>query len=107
MTRRKKRSNAAKRGASDHFSGFKLAFLDSRAASYQQSIDSNFVGEFYNRVTRDFIAKYGEDKPFYNDPDEDSPDPNDNFIDDIDEGSLLKEEVDEKAAVYIKLWTVS
>ena len=30
--------------------GFKLAFLISKAASYQQGMNSNLVSEFYNKV---------------------------------------------------------
>jgi hypothetical protein len=59
MVRGRKQGIATKIGAPDHFSGFKLAFLVSKAASYQQCMDSKTVPEFYNKVTKDFISKYG------------------------------------------------
>jgi hypothetical protein len=72
----------AKRGAPDHFRGFKRQFLESRAIIYQQALDSkgNKTSEFYDKVTRDFILKYGDTKPFEAEPEEDPPIPLDNAV---------------------------
>jgi len=104
MAKRKKRAqgNDSKRGAPEHFSGFKLDFLVSRVASYLQCIDSKSVSEFYDKVTRDFIMKYGHKEPFNRNPDEDLPDP----VKDPQE-PLSKEKAEENSAIFIKLRTVS
>jgi hypothetical protein len=90
---------AGKLGAPDHFLGFKLAFLVSKAALYQQCMDSNSIAKFYNKVTIDFIAKYGWDKPFNKEPAKDPPDPEDGTIDGSAQEPLSKEEVAEYAAM--------
>ena len=108
MAKRKKekQGDIAKCGAPNHFSGFKLAFLVSQAASYQQCMDSNAIGEFYDKVTRDFIAKYRQEEPFNDNPDKD---PDVNLCTEIDDPQepLSKEETEEKAAAFMKLRTVS
>lgn len=98
-----------KHGAPDHFTGLKLAFLSSRVVSYQQCLDSKSVGEFYNKVTRDFILKYGQDEPFYDNPDEDPPDPDNNMDGNIKDPQkpLSKETAEENAATFIRLRTVN
>ena len=114
MTKHKRQllTHIAKCGALDHFLGFKLAFLVFRAASYQQGMDLNSVSEFYDKVTRDFIVKYEEEEPFYNNPDKDPSDP-DNSQDldgtgDEDKGELLsKKEAERKAMVFFRLRTMS
>ena len=105
-------THIAKHGALDHFSGFKLASVVSRAASYQQGMDSTSVSEFYDKVTKDFIVKYREEEPFYNNPDKDPLDPDNSWdldgAGDKDEGELLSEkEAERKAMVFSRLHTVS
>jgi hypothetical protein len=104
--KKKKKDDIAKRGAPNHFSGFKLAFLDSQVASYQQCTVLNVVGKFYDKVTRHFIAKFGQDEPFNDNPEED---PDNNLWGEVDDPQepLSKEEMEEKAAAFMKLWTVS
>lgn len=106
MVKYKKGMQTTKRGAPDHFSGFKLAFLTSKVSSYQQCMDSNSVGEFYNKVTREFIAKYGQEEPFYENPDEDPPDL-DILTGDVDGPPLSNEEAEGNAGVFVRLRTVS
>lgn len=50
-----------KRGRREHLTGVKRDFVDSRASAYTEALDSNKVGEFYNFITREFIAKFGDD----------------------------------------------
>jgi hypothetical protein len=111
MVRGRKQGIATKIGAPDHFSGFKLAFLVSKAASYQQCMDSKTVPEFYNKVTKDFISKYGGDEPFNKEPAEDPPDPEgrDGIVGDHDRAqeALSKEEAAKNAVIFTKLRTVS
>jgi hypothetical protein len=87
--------------------GFKLAFLISKATSYQQAIDSNAIPEFYNKVTVDFLAKYGGDEPFSKEPAKDPPNPEDGIIDDPVQKPLSKEKAAENTAIFTKLRTVS
>jgi hypothetical protein len=66
-------------------------------------------GEFYNKVTRDFIAKFGMEDDVSKDPAEDPPNPWDNqseVDDDLDE-PLTKEEADKRSEYFQKLHTVS
>jgi len=102
--KKKKDSTTVKKGAPDHFTGYKMAFLTSQATSYQNALDSRTVAAFYNKVTRDFIAKFGENEPFNKEPDEDPPDPDDMDID--EDNPLTKEEAEASAALYVKLRTV-
>jgi hypothetical protein len=102
-----KRAKKGKLGAPDHFSGFKLAFLVSKAPLYQPSMDSKDVASFYDKVTREFLAKYGHEEPFNAEPAEDPPDPEDNPEYDPDEEPQSKEEADAKAVIFAKLRTVS
>ena len=93
-------------------SGFKLAFLISKAASYQQGMNSNLVSEFYNKVTSDFIVKYGKEEPFYNNPNKDPLDPDNsrnlNGTGNEDKGEiLLEKQAERKAVVFFRLHTVS
>ena len=86
--------------------GFKLAFLTSRMGLYQQSQDSKTVTTFYNKVTLDFIKKYGEDEPFHKELAEDPPDPED-IEEDEDDPPPSKEEAEASAVIFTKLRTVS
>ena len=108
---KKKQGKARKLGAPDHFTGFKLAFLTSKASLYQQSMDSKTVSAFYDKVTRDFVAKYGLEDPFNKEPAEDPPDPEDDpGNDDPDDPANTPpsaEEADAKAELFTKLRTVS
>jgi hypothetical protein len=103
-TKKAKGSKAAKLGAPDHFTGFKLAFLTSRAAMYQQCLDSHTVAGFYDKVTLDFVAKYGQDEPFNKELAEDPPDPEDGIGEgDHDDEPLSKEDADANALLFTKL----
>jgi hypothetical protein len=102
---RSKKANG-KLGTPDHFLGFKLAFLISKAALYQQAIDTKAIAEFYNKVTKDFIAKYGREDPFNKEPAEDPPDPVDFLEGNVDgnaQAPLLNEEAEEYSAIFTKL----
>lgn len=72
-----KKKTGGKVGRREHFTGYKRAFLDARSASYLQALDSRKQGEFYDQITRDFIAKYGDDLDASKDVVEDLPDPED------------------------------
>ena len=104
---KKKNGQARKRGAPDHFTGFKLAFLIAREDAYQHASDSKTVTAFYNKVTADFVAKFGQEEPFNKEPAEDPPDPEDLCDDDELDDGQLKEEADENAKLFAKLRTVS
>jgi len=96
----------SKLGAPDHFSGFKLDFLVARAGLYQQSLDSNPPTAFYDKVTLDFIAKYGEEQPFNKPLDKDAPDPEIFDVGDDEDDSRhtpSKEEAAESVALFTKL----
>jgi hypothetical protein len=93
-----------KLGAPEHFTGFKLDFLAARAEAYQQALDSKTTMAFYNKVTLDFVAKYGQEEPFCKEFAEDPPNLEDSFE---DEGIVLsKEEAAERAVLFTKVWTV-
>jgi hypothetical protein len=109
MTKGKKKQPGRKIGAREHFQGFKKNFLDTQAVSYQVSLDSRKTGEFYDKVTRDFIAKFGVEDDVTKDPAEDPPNPWDNPGDsdnELDE-PLTKEEADKRSENFQKLRTVS
>jgi len=110
MGKRKSRGDGtgSKKGAPEHFTGFKLTFLASRATAYQLALDSKTVATFYDKVTLDFIAKYGEDEPFNKEFAEDPPDPEDMDVDgeDIDQVPPTKEEAVASAMLFAKLHTV-
>ena len=77
-TKKNQVSPGVKRGAPDHFKGYKKQFLDSQAILYQQALDNNKTTEFYNKVTWDFVVKYGDSDPFALEPEEDPPAPSAN-----------------------------
>jgi hypothetical protein len=107
---RKKKAAKGKVGAPEHFNGFKKDFLDSHAILYQQSLDAGAkaVGQFYNNVARDFIAKFGDDDDFCKDPVEDPPNPWDNVIPPEDDDDVpTEEEAATSTERYNKLRTVS
>jgi hypothetical protein len=107
MTKKGKKKHGApgaKRGAPDHFRGFKCQFLESQANMYQQALDSKKTSEFYDKITRDFIIKYGDTEPFEVESAEEPPTPSDN--------APMPEYLDEGAAAaaaqkFSKLCTVS
>lgn len=110
MGKKRSKSNGitVKKGAPEHFTGFKLAFLASKAIAYQQALDSKTVAVFYDKVTLDFIAKYGEDEPFNKEFAEDPPDPDDVDVDGEDSDNVppTKEEAAASAVLFAKLRTV-
>jgi len=77
----------------------------SREASYQQSLDAKTMTVFYNKVTLDFVAKYGQQEPFHKEFVEDPPDPEDCDEDEDEDEStpLSKEEAAENALLFTKL----
>src|SRR5258707_1175408 len=106
MGRNKKGKNGKglKLGAPEHFTGFKLAFLVSRADLYQQSLDSKAVTAFYNKVTLDFVKKYGQEEPFNKELAEDPPDVVDDDDDDDPANTPQSEdEAAENAVLFTKL----
>jgi hypothetical protein len=105
MGRNKSKKKNAKLGAPGHFTGFKLAFLISRAAAYQQSLDAKTTTAFCTKVTLDFVVKYGPQEPFHAEFVEDPPDPEDgdNEPENI---PLSKEDAEENAILFTKLRTV-
>ena len=104
---KKKQTNSnTKRGGQDHFVGFKLQFLESRALQYQQALDASNPGPFYNKVALDFLAKFGQDDDFGKDPDEDPPNPWD-FLDETDEDEISEDEAEKRTARYNKIRQVS
>ena len=81
MTKRGKKKHGApkaKQGAPDHFHNSKRQFLELQAIIYQQAQDSKKTSEFYNKITCDFIIKYGDTEPFEVEPAEEPPTPSDN-----------------------------
>ena len=84
--------------------------MEGHAAAYQQALDAvDTVGEFYNKVTLDFLAKFGQDDAFSLEPNDDPPNPWD-FLDgeeDILNESISAEEADVRTARYNKLRSVS
>jgi hypothetical protein len=97
-----------KRGAPDHFTGFKRSFLDSQVLLYQQALDhpksKEKTKEFYNKIARDFIAKFGDSEPFSLEPEEDPPAPSENTA---TTEYTDEEEAAKATARYTKLRTVS
>lgn len=64
------KQKGGKRGQREHLTGARHAFLDAQASAYTEVLDANKPGEFYNFVTRKFIAKYGDDIDFTKNTDE-------------------------------------
>src|ERR1700683_4500485 len=95
----KKKGKATKLGAPDHFTGFKKAFLVSQAATYQQCLDTKTTTAFYNKVTLDFIVKYGQQEPFHQEFVEDLPDPEDCDEDESEEIPLSEGAAAENAVL--------
>jgi hypothetical protein len=105
MTKKGRKKNGApkaKRGAPDHFRGFKHQFLESQAIVYQQALDNKKTSEFYDKVTRDFIMKYGDTEPFEVEPVEEPPTPSAAMPEYLDEGAAAT-----AAQSFSKLCTVS
>jgi hypothetical protein len=107
MGRGKSKNKNTKRCPLSHFTGFKKAFLISREAAYQLSMDTKTTTAFYNKVTRDFVAKYGQQEPFHKEFVDDPPDPEDDDEDESESTPLSKEEAAENALLFTKLRTVS
>jgi hypothetical protein len=107
MARKKKQTNSnVKRGGQDHFVGFKLQFLESRARQYQQALNAGNLGLFHDKVALDFLTKFGQDDEFSKDPDEDPPNLWD-FLDEVDEEVISEDEAKKRTARYNKIWRVS
>lgn len=105
MAKRKNKGGAqTKPGAPDHFVGFKKQFLDAKAVAYQQSLDTKKISEFYDKVTRDFVAKFGDEIDVTKDPAEDPPDPD---SDSAPVEFLSQQAADDAAKRFQKLRTVS
>lgn len=108
--KKRKQGEPSKLGAPEHFTGFKLAFLVSRADAYQQALDLKTVAAFYDKVALDFMAKYGREEPFNKEFVEDPPDPEDmaeGGDTELDKEPLSKEEAAQNAVLFTKLRTVS
>ena len=98
-----------KHGAQDHFTRFKLEFLNLRTLVYQQSLDGNDVGQFYNKISLDFLAKFGQDDDFAKELAIDPPNPWD-LLDDMQDPEILdltEAEAGIRTARYNKLQKVS
>lgn len=62
MTRRKaeKKTSDKKRGGKEYFTGDRKEFLEDEGKSaYQAAIDSRKQNLFYDKITVDYIAKFG------------------------------------------------
>lgn len=105
---KKNKTTNTKVGAPDHFVGFKKKFLDTQAILYQQALDDangkKKTSEFYDKVTRDFIAKFGNETDVTRDPAEDPPDPD---PESPPTEYLSQEAADEASDRFKKLRTVS
>lgn len=97
--RTKKSKDAQKRGPKGHFQGYKLQFLLNRSEAFQNASDSRTTGYFYNTITRDFIARYGESKPWNSLDADEPPDPVD-----VDFDQDLPTPSEEEAALSIELF---
>ena len=110
VSRRKKMADSqGKCGAQDHFTGFELEFLNLRALPYQQSLDGSSVRQFYNKISLDFLAKFGHDDDFAKDPAVDLPNHWD-LPDDMEDPEILnltEAEAEIGTARYNKLQKVS
>lgn len=93
-----------RRGPKGKFSGFKLAFLESRAAEYETCRMDRKSGSFLDTVTTDFLERFGYGD-VHLDPETDPGDPEDNE-DDMDRGCATQEAADEKKVIYDKLRVV-
>lgn len=102
----KMKGKGRKLGAPDHFTGFKKAFIKSKSALYQESIDAKGVSTFYNTVTRDFIRVFGDEEPFNKEPADDFVVPEDYSAGQV-APTLSEVEWAQKAKLFRKLRTVS
>lgn len=92
-----------KRGPPDHFIGFKFDFLSCHATQFQLAKDSKCTSEFYDRITLQFIAKYGDDlESIRKDPAEDPPDPAE-----FEELNLTEDEAMKKTEAFLAIRRVS
>lgn len=69
------KSGSTKKGGRDHFTGTKHTFLESKAAFFQESVDSKSVTTFYDKITSDFVKKFGLEEPFHKEPTDSSLEP--------------------------------
>jgi len=111
MSKKSKKNPGAlktKRGAPDHFQGKKRQFLDSQANLYQQALDGSRpkenVKEFYDKITRDFVEKFGDSEPFALEPPDDPPDVSGDLPVPAD---LTEEEAEKATERWMKLRTVN
>ena len=110
VARRKKTTGSpGKRGGRDHFTGFKLDFLNLRALAYQQSLDGNNAGQFYDKIVLDFLAKFWHDNDFAKEPAIDPPNPWDlpDDMQDPEIEGLTEADAEIRMARYNKLRKVS
>ena len=77
--------------------------MESQAIIYQQALDSKKTSEFYDKITCDFIIKYGNTETFEAEPEEEPPTPSDDVI----LSEYLDEDIAAAAKSFSKLCTVS
>jgi hypothetical protein len=95
------KSAGTKKGARDHFMGTKYTFLESKASFFQESVDSKSVTTFYDKITSDFIKKFGLEEPFHKEPTDSSLEP------EPVPTTLSGEALTERTALFTKLRQVS
>ena len=64
------KQKGGKRGRQEHLTGARRTFLDAHASAYTEALDANKPGEFYNFITHEFIAIYGDSIDFTKNTDE-------------------------------------
>lgn len=106
--KRKEKKTPGIRGPKDHFAGPKAEFLRGCAITFQTAMDTGRPAEFYDNITRDFIAKFGDKGhgSSHDEPVDNLPSPDDNE-DDSTRGCLTQEDADQSARRFNVLRTVS
>jgi hypothetical protein len=117
MTRKKSAGTKKRAGRKNDFVGKKLRLLSNFATHWRQAVDCDKQSEFYDKITRLGINRWGYHEDYSLLVDEDTNDDNDDDIpsefsvldaeDEEVDDDLTAEEADRHQKIYQKLRTVS
>jgi hypothetical protein len=109
-----KKKKGGKKGPPEHFTGAKRAFLDGHSSAYLEALDGDRAGEFYNFVTREYIAKFGYtsgatvENPSVQEPSEGDEDEEHGGGEQGEESDMMsREQADAASAEFTKIRAVS
>jgi hypothetical protein len=112
MTRRKPQGKKQKTGRKPDFIGKRLQLLQAFAPQWQQAVDADTKGDFYNKITRTAIKYWGYQDDYSKqqvvDDDDDEPmEFNMDCNEEDEDEDLTAEECERRQKIFGKLRTVS